>query len=892
MTIDLLHIVSLAAGPRAGSLASWPQPIGGVPIGTVTLLGATLVALLVWLVLRLRRLHRHMSLLDRAMDVVGSAVFITDAARLGHPVIAVNPAFTRLTGYDSHSVLGRPGRLLEGAETALSVKKLVTVALRDGRSCRSEATLHARDGKAIASDLRLTAVHDRAGRHVYTIWEVREPFRPGIPPLTQEGAACLLQAIARALPHPLVLTSDQGTVQAVSPAAAQLFGYTADELQGQPVATVLPSAEDVHRSLQSGSPAPMSRETIGLRKEGTTIPVSVTGHDLVVGGQPRCVFTCEDLTQVRRDTRRHASWVPLADRLGKSARLTPECAKDLLQIICEHGEWAMGSLWIVDAEANELRCFQTHAAAGAGLDQMVGAPRRATCKPWEGLVGRVWCKGEPEWSADLSHELDWVPRQPPAETGGVIGQPVRIGGEVIAVLEFFGAESPSTDPSLLPTLASYAALFGQAMARSRAEDEIEHLAQRVRKAQRGEALGSLAGGIAHDLNNTLTAILGFTELAFPAIPAASRARRHLKHIMKAGGRARDLIHQILTFSRQTEHALSPIRLQEVLQETLKLIGPSLPATVELRTSIAPDIPSVLGDPAQLRQVLVNLCANAEYAMRGTQGALEIQAAAVSVTPELAASRPALREKRYARLTVRDTGCGMPAKVKKHAFEPFFTTKPEGEGVGLGLAVVRGIILHHGGAIYMESTPKHGTTIDIFLPLAEQEAAEEPLSADALPRGMERVLLVEDEVALAELGRDMLHSLGYEVVVRTNPADALHAFELMPQRFDLLVTDQTMPRMTGETLVREVLRLRPDIPVIMMTGFSHTMDADKARALGVRGFLRKPLLLRDLAPAIRRALGKPGATPVSSRSPGQLGSLIEWTRERHGHERHAVRPDHR
>lgn len=879
MTIEIVHMASLALGPGAGALSGWPQAIPWLSLGTATLIGAPLLLAFLWIALRLRRLHSQVSLLDRAMDVVGSAVFITDAQRPGHPVIAINPAFTRLTGYDTRSVLGRHGRLLEGPDTGAPARKLVHAALRDGRSCRTSTTLHGRDGKALPIDLRLTALHDRRGRHTHTIWEIREPARRGGPPATQDTAESLIQAIAGVLPYPLLITTEQGTIHTANTEATRLFAYEPDELRDQPVDTVLLSAESLHRSFQAASTKPASRDATGLRKDGATIPLSVTRHDLVLGGHLYCVFTCENLTEAKREARRRASWAPLADLLAKSPRLTPEWAGNLLQIVCTHCEWPVGSLWVVDPDANELRCFQTYVVTGATLDQLAGAPRRTSCKPWEGLAGRVWSKGEPEWTADWTQELDWVPRRPTTRAGGVIAQPVKTGGQVIAVLEFFGAESPSEDQLLLPLLASFAVLMGQAIARSRAEEEAEGLELQIRKAQRGEALGSLAGGIAHDLNNTLTAILGFTELAFPAIPAASRARRHLKHIMKAGGRAKDLIQQILTFSRQTEHALTRIHIQDVVDDTLKLVRPSLPATIELRESIERDVPSVLGDPTQLRQVLVNLCANAEYAMRGSQGSLEIEVGAVSVTPELAHVRPALREKRYARLLVRDSGCGMPAKVQKHAFEPFFTTKPDGEGIGLGLAVVRGIILHHGGAVYMESTPKQGTTIEIFLPLAEQEVAEEPMVPNALPRGSERVLLVEDEPALAELGRDMLESLGYEVVVRTSPIEAQRAFELMPLRFDLMITDQTMSRMTGETLVQTVLRIRPDLPVIMMTGFSHSMDADKARALGVRAFLRKPLLLRDLAPAIRRALDRRAPLEAPTGSQSQSDGLVDSTRNR-------------
>ncbi len=892
VTIDVSHMVSLVAAMGPANSASWPQVISWLTFGTVVLIGALFPLLSVWLGLRLARVRRQVSVLDRAMDVVGSAVFITDAQRPEHPIIAVNPAFTRMTGYEGRGVLGRSTRLLEGPETEPQATKLVQAALREGRSCRTQATLYARDGKALPSDLILTALRDRRGRHTHTIWEIQARFLSNTAHPSVETAESLISVLVPIIPQPLLVTSEQGSIRTINPAAAHLFGYEPDELQNQPVVRILPSAKSLHHALKTGSPEPAPCETVGIRKDGAPIPLSVSIRDLVLGGDPHCAFTCEDLTHTKRDARRRASWEPLADLLATSARLTPDCARDVLQIICEHCEWSVGSLWTVDAETNELRCYQTHVAAGATLDQMAAAHRRSTCKPWEGVIGRAWCKGEPEWSADVAQEMDWVPRNPASHRGGVIAQPVKSEGKIIAVAEFFGVENPATDPSLLPMLASFAALTGQAMARSRAELEIEDLVRQVRTAQRGEALGSLAGGIAHDLNNTLTAILGYTELAFPTIPAASRARRHLKHIMKAGGRAKDLIHQVLAFSQQTESVLSPIRLQEVVHETLKLIRPSLPATIELKQSIEPDLPPVLGDPAQLRQVLANLCANSEHAMRGSQGTLEIQAGAVSVTPELARVRPALRAKRYARLTVRDTGCGMPARVKAQAFEPFFTTKPEGEGIGLGLAVVRGIVLHHGGAVYLESTPAQGTALEIFLPLVEQGVSEEPLPPDALPRGSERVLLVEDEPALAELGRDMLESLGYEVIVRTSPSEALRAFQLMPQQFDLMITDHTMPGMTGETLVHDVLTIRPDLPVLMMTGFSHTMNPDKAHALGVSAFLPKPLLLRDLAPAIRRALDHAASPSAPGGSQSRLDGLLDFTRSRQDYQSHAVGPDRR
>ncbi|GIX48515.1 MAG: hypothetical protein KatS3mg131_2726 [Candidatus Tectimicrobiota bacterium] len=378
------------------------------------------------------------------------------------------------------------------------------------------------------------------------------------------------------------------------------------------------------------------------------------------------------------------------------------------------------------------------------------------------------------------------------------------------------------------------------------------LEAQLRQAQKLQAIGTLAGGIAHDFNNILAAILGYTELALYDLPSASPARRSMEEVLAAGKRARDLIRQILTFSRQGSQKREPVSLATLVQEVLTLLRASLPATVAIRQHLAPDAGTVLADPTQLHQVLLNLCTNAEHAMRPGGGVLEVEVDAVALPasppPELAELPPGS----YVRLRVRDTGHGMPPEVKERLFEPFFTTKGPGEGTGMGLAVVHGIVTSHGGAITVESAPGAGTTFTVYLPrhAAPPAVATPP---EVSPAGQGCVLLVDDEAAIVDIAQRLLAQLGYTVEAYTSGAEALAAFRAAPQRFDLVITDQTMPEMTGVALIEALRRLRPDVPVILCTGFSHIVDATQAQQLGISAFLYKPLTGQELGQVVQQVL---------------------------------------
>ncbi|MCP5004250.1 MAG: response regulator [Planctomycetes bacterium] len=374
----------------------------------------------------------------------------------------------------------------------------------------------------------------------------------------------------------------------------------------------------------------------------------------------------------------------------------------------------------------------------------------------------------------------------------------------------------------------------------------------LRQAQKMEVIGALSGGIAHDFNNILSGIIGYAEMALTTT-SEDRTRRHLHQVFNGGQRAKNLVTQILALSRQTDYECKPVDLKSTLIEVLELLRATLPTTIEIRQHLTSQSTIVFADAVQMHQILLNLCTNAEYAMREKGGILEIWLESLEVSSEKSTRNPDLTAGPYIMLIVRDTGQGMPPDVLNRVFEPYFTTKGPGEGTGIGLAVLHGIITNHRGTVEVESTPDQGTTFTIYLPRLEISLVPEIHEVDTPPRGQGRVLFVDDEEPLAQLGKEMLELLGYDVVIRTSSSDALRTFCLEPNRYDVVITDLTMPNISGDDFARELLNIRPDLPVILCTGFSHTMTQEKAETLGIRAFLMKPLLMKELALTLQKVL---------------------------------------
>ncbi|HSB81499.1 MAG TPA: PAS domain S-box protein [Candidatus Methylomirabilis sp.] len=602
--------------------------------------------------------------------------------------------------------------------------------------------------------------------------------------------------------------------------AEKIFGCLRAEVLGKPLDVLLPrrflDSHARHVESFASSPdilRPMNERGVvfGLRKDGTEFPAEASISKFEVRGERVLTVRLRDITERKR----------AEESLLQLAAIV-ESSDDAII-----GKTLDGVILSWNSGAERLYGYSAREVKGRPISLLIPPER-------EGEMPRILERirqGE-----KFTHlETVWVQKD-----GGRIDVSLSVSPIRDAAGRILGASTIARDIT-----------------------ERKRLEAQIRQTQKMEAIGTLAGGIAHDFNNLLSAIIGHAELATDFVPRDGMAWQAIQGVLAAGGRAKDLVQQILTFSRQTEQERKPVPVHLIVKEALKLLRASLPTTVEFRQQVDPEAGMVLADSTQIHQILMNLCTNAEHAMREKGGVLDVRLMAVEVDTEYAASHPPLVPGPHVRLVVRDTGPGMEPKVRDRIFEPFFTTKGPGEGTGMGLAVVHGIVAGHGGKIAVDTAPGRGTKFEIYLPRCDvvqaletspEEQARGGTDAPAPGQG-ERILIVDDEPYLAILWRVMLERLGYRVTGCSNSLEALEIFRAAPNSFDLVLTDQTMPHMTGAVLVKEVLRIRPETPIILCTGFSHAMTEEKARALGIRAFLLKPISRRDLSLAIRCVLDR-------------------------------------
>jgi PAS domain S-box-containing protein len=382
--------------------------------------------------------------------------------------------------------------------------------------------------------------------------------------------------------------------------------------------------------------------------------------------------------------------------------------------------------------------------------------------------------------------------------------------------------------------------------------ESKRLQSQLQQARKMESFGTLAGGIAHDFNNFLGIIIGNTELAMDDVPKWNPAHLNLEEILEAGLRASDVVRQLLSFTRRTQLEKKPVNIGIIMQESLKLLRSSIPTSIEIHQNIPRDIDTILANPTQINQILINLSTNAHHAMP-YGGILAISLENVELDEDRAAQYPDLNPGRYVNLKVSDTGHGISTMEIDRIFDPYFTTKEVGKGTGMGLSVVHGIVKNHEGAISVKSEYGKGTTFSIFFPVIEEQTAIEAESVEKLPTGNERILLVDDEKSILFTGRNLLERLGYQVETRQNPIEALNLFRVNSNQFDLVITDMTMPKMTGDQLVQEILKIQPDMPIILNTGFNEKIDEEKAKQIGIRQYIEKPFNRGLLANVVRDVL---------------------------------------
>ncbi len=517
-----------------------------------------------------------------------------------------------------------------------------------------------------------------------------------------------------------------------------------------------------------------------------------------------------------------------------------------------------GAIFLAEGPDGGLRLVVASGIAGKLMDSC----RRL--RPGQCLCGTAAQTGEVVFAdcVDARHTVRYEGMMP----HGHYIVPIRSQDRLLGVINIYTAEGHPRSTAAEQFLLSVADALAVMILRHREAEEREELQRVVRQGQKLEAIGTLAGGIAHDFNNILTSILGYANLVREQCPPDSRMAEDVEQIITAGHRARDLVRQILAFSRQREGQPQPVQVRLLLKEALKLLRASLPATIEIRQELRDD-GTVRADPAGIHQVIMNLCTNAYLAM-GDKGVLEVGLERVRLGPQVPPGLVGnLAPGDWIRLAIADNGCGMTPEVQERIFEPYFTTREAEGGTGLGLATVYGIVRSLGGDVRVTSTAGEGSLFEVFFPPARVAgAAQEALPAveeDALPRGAEHILCVDDEPAITEVCRRSLEFLGYRVTTCTDPREAFALVRAEPGAFDLLLTDYTMPGMTGVELADAVRVLRPGLPVLLVTGYSELIAPEFLADHRIDGLLAKPLLRRDLAWRVRRALDR-------GRQPGDKG----------------------
>lgn len=669
--------------------------------------------------------------------------------------------------------------------------------------------------------------------------------------------------------------AENGEILDANNSASDMFGYSHEEIHqltindlssGEHPYSQQKAVEFVNKAVEQG---PQLFEWKSRKKSGEFFWSEVALKSSVVGGEGRVVAIVRDVTERKlavEALRGKNRALKIANEVTKAtinAMDEDALLQDSCKIIVDYGGYLLAWIGYARHDENKTVC----PVARYGYEEGYLETAQITWgdgKRGQGPTGTAIRYKKPIAAQDILNDPKFKPWRDAAAKRGYkssLALPLLDKDECIGALNIYSKDSDAfdTDEVVLLTRISSELLFGIKTLRTRkekqqVEDAKEKIVRQLNQAQKMEAIGTLAGGIAHDFNNILSAILGYTDMALLDLPEGSKVAKDLEKVLKAGYRAADLVKQILTFSRRSDQELKPLRIQLVIKEALRLLRSSIPTTIEIKQNINPDCEPILADPTQIHQVIMNLCTNAYHAMREAGGILSISLEPVNLTSEDLNSKINLYSGSYAKLRISDTGCGIAKDNLGKVIEPYFTTKAKEEGTGLGLAVVHGIVLSLGGDITIYSEPGKGTVFHVYLPvIGETKEVVQDNDTAPLPTGIERIILVDDDEELAQMNKRMLESLGYKVTALTSSVDTLNIFQKEPDRFDLVLTDMTMPQMTGAELSEKILAVRPDVPIILCTGFSELINEEKAKKIGIRDFVMKPVVKKNLAGAVRKVL---------------------------------------
>jgi PAS domain S-box-containing protein len=728
--------------------------------------------------------------------------------------IQVNSAFASILGYDS------PEKVLKSIHDIKAQlyaepshrDEILEFVLRSQGPINFEGSFYRKDGEVWQGYVFMRVVLSERGEPLYL-----EGYVEDITERKRAEAALgetneTLRATLQASPVAINLIDTKGIVKVWNRAAEEMFGWQAEEVLGKPLPHIpLGHEEEIKIILDEeaqGKPH-IGLETQRCKKDGSVIDVSLSTAPVwdAQGKVTGAVGVLEDIGQRKRAVKELAE---SERRYRKLVELSP----DAIYTQCE------GKFVYINP---------------AGV-KLLGA----SCL--EDLLGRAVLDFiHPDYREIVAERIGQVRRQNLVPC--IEEKYLRLDGTTVDV-------EVAATPSIYNDCPAAQVIARDISERKRNEEQKKRLESQLHQSQKLEAIGTLAGGIAHDFNNILGVIIGYSELA---IIDPAEAETNIKEVLKAAGRARDLIKQILAFSRHLEQECQPLQLYPVISEALKFLRASIPTTIEIRHYIDPDCGLIVADPVQIQQILMNLCTNAYQAMQGKGDLLEVRVESVIIDSIFKFAHPELPSGKYVRLTVSDNGPGMDQATLERIFEPFFTTKEVGKGTGLGLSVVHGIIESMGGAIYVQSAPNKGATFQVYFPQVKEVLREEVRVAGPIPHGKGHILFVDDEAPISRMAQRSLEYLGYRVTALNDSLAALNAFKAQPNEFDLVITDLSMPKMSGIKLSEKLLRLCPNLPIILCTGLGESLNLETAEGSGIREIVKKPWKIQDIGEAVRRVL---------------------------------------
>jgi PAS domain S-box-containing protein len=762
-----------------------------------------------------QRAESRLRLQGAALAATVNAIVITDPKGT---ILWTNPSFSALTGYTATEAVGQNMRLLKSGKHGASFYKELWRTILIGQTWRGELINRRKDGSLYIGEQSITPIRPDGGEITHFIGIMQDVTTQKRAEEDLRRSHAQLQQMVDFSPavlYALRLEGEKIIPYAVSENVTRLLGFTVEETLSYAWWLDQLHPDDRERAvaglsemLEKGA----SRTEYRIRKKGG-------GYQWV-----------EDNRRLMRDSAGAPAeirgvWTDIAERkhaeevLRESELRFRQLAENIYEVF-----------WMTDPLKKQMLYISP------AYEKIWGRTCESLYADPKGWIDAI----HPE---DRERVLDAFKRQ----SEGTYDEDYRIVRPDGTVRWIHDHASPVRDAD-----GKVSRLVGVA------EDITDHrrLEEQFQQAQKMEAIGTLAGGIAHDFNNILTVIGGYTELLKETIAPDAEAAEKLQAVSLATGRATKLVRQILTFSRQEKAQRQPTRLAPVVDEAVKFLRSTIPVTIEISSSLAPDAPVVLGDATQIHQIIMNLGTNAWHAMKKGPGKLEVKLESFTVDRDMAVLNSSLRPGRYARLSVADSGTGMDKATVARIFEPFFTTKPVGEGTGLGLAVVHGIMQSHDGAITVYSEPGQGTAFHLYFPALESAVSEKGIEDGSIPRGHgERILYLDDELLLAKLGKEVLDRLGYAAEQQTNALEALELVRAEPKRFDLVITDQTMPGMTGIEFAREITSIRPSLPVVLTTGYTWNMKTERLREAGIRELLLKPATMQQLGTIVHQVLAQ-------------------------------------